>query len=90
MNRKIAIICNHTLVDLQQLFRVKAQLKNEGMCCNTLFLTNFFSPGAPNVSRVPSAFSKKPFYDFFMVLAPKWAVFFFLMPILQIRNRGVE
>jgi hypothetical protein len=25
-----------------------------------------------------------------LFLAPKWAVFFFLMPILQIRNRGVE
>jgi glycosyltransferase involved in cell wall biosynthesis len=67
-NSKLAIVCNHTLVDLQELFRVKSQLKNEGMCCNTLFMTNFFAPASLNVSRVPSAFSKKPFYDFFMIL----------------------
>ena len=68
MSRKIVVICNHTLVDLQELFRVKSQLRNEGMHCNMLFLTNFFAPASLNVGRVPSAFSKKPFFDFFMIL----------------------
>lgn len=66
---KLAVICNHTYPDLQEFFVGKSKIKNSYIGKDLFFLTNYFAKkNGSEISRVPSSFSKKPFFDKFLIL----------------------
>lgn len=65
---KLAVICNHNYPDLQEFFTSKSKLKNSSLSNNLMFLTNYFAKRGGLVSKVPSAFSRKPFFDKFLLV----------------------
>lgn len=65
---KLAVICNHNYPDLQEFFISKSKLKSSGLSSNLMFLTNFFAKRGGLVSKLPSAFSRKPFFDKFLLV----------------------
>lgn len=80
---KLAVICNHNYPDLQEFFVAKSKLKNSPLCSKLMFLTNYYAKRGGLVSKVPSAFSKKPFFDKFLLLDMLYAPFLALYLLLS-------
>jgi len=65
---KLAVICNHNYPDLQEFFVAKSKLKDSPLSSKLMFFTNYYAKRGGLVSKIPSAFSKKPFFDKFLLL----------------------
>lgn len=65
---KLAVICNHKHPDMQEFFRAKARLKKSEIGDKLLYLTCYSSNKNGEISRIPSCFSNKPFFDFYSII----------------------
>lgn len=70
---RLAVICNHDYPDMQEFFRGKATLKSTRIGERLMFLTNYFAPKGTSVSRIPASFSRKPFFDPYLLLDLLWS-----------------
>ena len=65
---KLAVICNHQYPDMQEFFQAKARLKSSKLGSKLSFLTCYSVTGSDDISRIPSCFSRKPFFDFLLLV----------------------
>lgn len=67
-NKKIAVICNHNYNDFQELFDEKSKIDSKLLKNKLFFITNFYTDSYSTYFKIPSSFSKKPFFDKFFLL----------------------